>query len=139
MRAYDFYKPRESDETGVPHPPDGSATAAPESGVTAVASAYLGVSAAGSGVAGTVQLLGAVTGHTEEASEAAQAVTTVTSAAGLIRTVTSGSIEKGSKWAAHEAIITTKPSEVFKGKALEVTAKVVDLVLNLKDAISSVH
>jgi hypothetical protein len=28
MRAYHFYNSRESDETGVPQPPDGSATAA---------------------------------------------------------------------------------------------------------------
>jgi RHS repeat-associated protein len=114
-----------------------AAAAAPESGVSAVASAYLGVSAAGSAVAGTVQLLGAASGKTKEAAEAAQAVSTVTSVAGIVRTVTSGSIEKGSKWAAYEAVITTKPSEVFKGKAVEVIAKIVDFFLNFKDVATS--
>ncbi|HKV25556.1 MAG TPA: hypothetical protein VJN93_13265 [Candidatus Acidoferrum sp.] len=107
---------------------------APESGFTAVTSAYTGVSAAGSGAAGAVQLLGAATGRTEQAEKAAEAASTVASAAGFIRTIGSGSIEKGAKWAKYEAIITTKPAELFKGRAVEVTAKVVDFILNAKGA-----
>jgi RHS repeat-associated protein len=117
------------------------ATAAPETGPGAVlagiGAALLGVSASGNFAAGNIQLVGALTGHTEEAAAAAKTATTVTSASGFVSLLaTGGNLAKAGKWAAREAIFTTSPKDLLQGKALEVTAKMIDFGLSLKDAFS---
>jgi hypothetical protein len=119
----------------------GFLAAAPESGPGALAAGgaagYLLASASGNVAAGGIQLVGAISGHTAEAGEAAKAVTVVTSGAGLAGLIKShGNLQTAAKWAGREAILTTSPKELLQGKAVQVVAKVIDYIQSVRDAIS---
>ena len=114
------------------------AAAAPETGgATAVPAAAVALSAAGNLTAAGVQAVGAVTGETDKAAEGAKVATTVVSPTGFLTlTATHGNLKQAERNAGYEAILTTKPSELFSGSLVSVVAKVIDYIQSATDALS---
>ena len=77
-----------------------AAASASETFFGAVGAAYLGVSASGSAVAGTLQAGGAATGFTTVTETGAEAVSAVTSVAGAGTLVATGSLNEAATAAA---------------------------------------
>jgi hypothetical protein len=81
----------------------------------AIGAAYLTVSAAGSGTAGTVQAFGAATGWTTATETGAEAVSTVTSVSGFGTLLATGNMNKAATAAAWEGIVTSNPKDLATG------------------------
>lgn len=114
----------------------GLALATPESGPAATAAgtgaALASISALSSGMTGTAQIVGAITGKTEEASNVADGLAASTSVSGLITTVaTNGDVKKAAAAAAVEGIATSSlKRDIFKNGAsiTETAIGIIDLV-----------
>jgi len=103
-----------------------------ETGVGALGAAYLGISAAGNFVAGTLQTIGAATGKTEATETGAEVATTVTSILGFGTLVwTRGNLDKAATMAATEAIVTSNPKDLATGGTVARAAKAIDLAQNI--------
>jgi hypothetical protein len=103
-----------------------------ETGVGALAAAYLGISATGNFVAGTVQSIGAATGKTEATETAAEAVSTVSSVLGFATLIsTGGNLNKAATAAAVEGIVTSNPRDLATGGTVARAAKAIDLLQNI--------
>jgi RHS repeat-associated protein len=110
-----------------------AAAATVETGVGALAVTYTCVSASGNLTAAALQTFGAATGLTNESEEAAEGVSTVTSAAGFVTLVaTGGNMQKASLAAAAEGIITSNPKDLASGGRLTQGAKVLDLAQDIQ-------
>jgi RHS repeat-associated protein len=108
--------------------------AAPETeGATAIPAALLAISASGNIAAAGVQTVGAITGKTDEADLAAKVATVATSPTGMATLIAShGNIQKAARWAAVEGVVTASPKELLGGSAVQITAKVIDFIQNVK-------
>ena len=109
-----------------------------ETVVGGLATAYLGISATGNAVAGTLQAGGAATGHTKVAEEGAEAVSTVTSVVGFGILLKTGDMNKAATGAAVEGILTSRPEDLATGGTLERAAKVADFGQNVSKVWSSI-
>ena len=99
---------------------------ASETFVGAVGTAYLGISAAGSGTAGAVQAFGATTGWTTTTETGAEAVSTVTSAFGAGTMIWTGDLNKAATAAAWEGIVTSNPKDLVTGGTFSRAAHAAD-------------
>jgi RHS repeat-associated protein len=115
----------------------GAAAMTSETMVGAVGAAYLGISAAGSGTAGTLQAIGAATGWTDSMEYGAEAVSTVTSAAGFGTLLATGDLNKAATAAAWEGIVTSNPTDLTSGGTLSRVAHAADLVQNISTVANS--
>lgn len=122
--------------------------ATPETGgVSAVGAAYLAISASGNFTAAGAQIVGAVTGKTEVAAQAADVATTVTSVSGAgTLVITGGDLKKASAAAAVEGLITTDPKDLTKGndpakliKAADFAKTVTDVTGAVADGVNAVR
>ena len=113
----------------------GLALATPETGpgaaATGTAAALATISTLSSAMTGATQLVGAITGKTEEANRAADGLAAATSASGFITTVVTGDAKKGAAAASIEGIFTSSAKrELFKSPAslVEAAVNIIDLV-----------
>jgi len=103
-----------------------------ESGVGALAAAYLVVSASGNVVAGAAQGIGAATGYTKSTETAAEAAAVGTSLAGMVTLVaTNGDLNKAGLAAAAEGIVTSSPKDLATGGTGARAAKALDFIQNV--------
>jgi hypothetical protein len=114
-----------------------AAGSAAETGAGAVGAAYLAISAAGSGTAGTMQALGAATGWTKTTETGAEAVSTVTSGFGFGTLIVTGSMNKAATAAAWEGIVTSNPKDLATGGTLSRAAHAADLLQNINTVKNS--
>jgi hypothetical protein len=114
----------------------GLALATPESGpaiaATATAATLGTISTLSSAMTGTAQILGAITGKTEEANKAAEGLAASTSVFGFITTVVTGDTKKGAAAASIEGIATSS----FNRDLFKSGAKMVDAAVNIFDLVS---
>jgi len=102
-----------------------------ETGVGAMGAFYTGLSAAGNVAAGSIELVGALTGKTKSAEFAAEGASAATSALGLYTLVKTGSLDKAAGAAALEGIITSRPSDLTEGGTAARVAKGTELLQNI--------
>jgi len=113
----------------------GLALATPESGpaiaATATAATLGTISTLSSAMTGTAQIVGAITGKTEEANKAAEGLAASTSVSGFITTVVTGDTKKGATAASVEGIFTgSVKRDLFKspGSIVDAAVNIIDLV-----------
>jgi RHS repeat-associated protein len=113
------------------------ALSTPESGPAATATgtgaALATISSLSSGLTGTAQIVGAITGKTEEANKVADGLAASTSVSGIITTVvTNGNVKKAAAAAAIEGIATSS----FKREIFKTGASIAGTVVGIIDLVS---
>ena len=131
--AANLYVAKEKAEIAV-----GLAVATPESGPAATAAgtgaALASISALSSGMTGTAQIVGAITGKTEEANTVADGLAASTSVSGVITTVvTNGDVKKAAAAASIEGIATSS----FKRGIFKSGASIAEAAVNIIDLVSA--
>jgi RHS repeat-associated protein len=110
--------------------------ATPESGPAATGAAFTAgvasISALSSGITGTAQIVGAITGKTEEANKAADGLAATTSISGIITSVKTRDLKKGAAAASIEGIATSS----FKRELFKNASSLVEAGVNILDLVS---
>ncbi len=109
-----------------------------ETGVGALGTFYLGLSASGNIAAGSLQTVGALTGETKATETGAEIATTLTSGFGFGTFAVTGNLDKAATAAAAEGILTSSPKDLATGGTLERAAKAIDLMQSIQKVAGAV-